>query len=109
MKNVLDTCIAGLMFYALGYAFAFGNAGNSFISWGNEGGGAFFLHDEHEFERWFHQWAFAAASATIVSGALAERCQSHGYIIFSCVNGVLIYPCMLCSRRSAACAPNSSA
>ena len=49
--------------------------------------------------RFFHtrcntifQCTFAATCATIVSGAIAERCQFNGYIIFAAVMTGVIYP-----------------
>ena len=38
------------------------------------------------------QCTFAATCATIVSGAIAERCSFNGYIIFSSVVTGIIYP-----------------
>ena len=38
------------------------------------------------------QGTFAATCATIVSGAIAERCHFNGYIIFSTVMTGLLYP-----------------
>ena len=61
------------------------------------GGGEFFLassghYPNTAFAGWFFQWAFAATTATIISGAIAERCTVKGYIIVSIVMTALIYP-----------------
>jgi len=41
---------------------------------------------------WFFQWAFCMTSATIVSGAVAERLQIGGYCVFCIVMTSIIYP-----------------
>lgn len=47
-------------------------------------------HDNYKW--WTFQYSFAATSATIVSGALAERCQLTTYIVFSFFMTSFIYP-----------------
>jgi len=62
-----------------GYAFAFGG-GNEFIGYEN------FAHsglESSKYAFWFFQFVFAATAATIVSGAVAERCDFIGYLVYS--------------------------
>mmetsp|Transcript_30683 Transcript_30683/g.86761 ORF Transcript_30683/g.86761 Transcript_30683/m.86761 type:complete len:605 (+) Transcript_30683:309-2123(+) len=90
LKNVMDTCVGSIMWYVVGYAFAHG-AGNPFI-----GTSGFFLSDipvpSVEFAGWLYSNAFAATAATIVSGAMAERCRIEAYLIYTCVITGFVYP-----------------
>jgi len=96
IKNFLDACIGGLAYFSFGYAFAYGSpgdgTGNEFS--GGELTGYFFLLDlpKDEYYIWFFQWVFAAATATIVSGAVAERIQFTAYLVYSVLLTGVIYP-----------------
>ncbi|MBS4047450.1 MAG: ammonium transporter [Alphaproteobacteria bacterium] len=89
LKNLADFCIAGLLFWLFGFAFAFG-AGAGWIGgseWlfdarGALSTGAFFLF----------QLMFCGTAATIVSGAVAERVSFASYIVLTMVISGLIYP-----------------
>lgn len=93
LKNCLDACLGGMVWWAFGFAFAFGLQGdNKFI------GSKYFLGTNLENEDapgygfWFFQFTFAATAATIVSGSLAERVNIHNYILFSGLMTGFIYP-----------------
>ena len=46
--------------------------------------------DDYAF--WMFEYAFSAASATIVAGTLAERCQMTAYLCYSLVLAGFVYP-----------------
>lgn len=108
LKNVLDTCVGSLVWWAWGYSFAFGENGarpNSFI-----GGTNFFMSNSNDvsprederangfnnasefFALWLFSWAFATTATTIVSGAVAERCQFRAYILYTIALTGFVYP-----------------
>ena len=92
LKNVLDACAASVAFYVLGYGFAYGTCkhNNGFI-----GCGLFALHSvfsESSWQSFLFQWAFSAASATIVSGSVAERTSLMSYFLYSILLTGFVYP-----------------
>ncbi|MGE0877733.1 MAG: ammonium transporter [Acidimicrobiia bacterium] len=97
MKNLMDFVFGALVFFAVGYAIAFGG---DFDGIGKVfGGGGWFLGDGaftygnlSPFVFFMFQVAFAATAATIVSGAMAERTKFKAYLIYSAVISMLIYP-----------------
>lgn len=87
LKNTLDTYISVMVYWAVGFAFAKGE-GNSFAgqSWW------FGTFPEEKLAKWYYEFCFACTAATIVSGALAERCGFYAYLIYSsCITGI-VYP-----------------
>ena len=89
MKNMIDACVGGISFWLVGWAFAYGvgGASNQFIGLGN-----FALNNFDSYASWFFQFAFAAAAATIVAGALAGRTKYSAYLIYTVVITGFIYP-----------------
>ena len=93
MKNMIDACVGGLSFWLVGWAFAYGvgGASNQFIGLGN-----FALNKlaeaDYGYHEWFFQFAFAAAAATIVAGALAGRTKYSAYLVYTVVITGFIYP-----------------
>jgi Amt family ammonium transporter len=95
LECVFDTCLCGVLYWAIGFAFQFGN-GNGLI-----GHQFFFLHGmtpaygttQVAFLAFFlFQFAFADTASTVTSGAMVGRTGFKGDILYStCVSG-LIYP-----------------
>ena len=97
-KNILDFAAAGLSFWAFGYAFMFGGSGLPGLEEGNAfiGFSGFFLvrdaYDVSTTSFWFFQMVFAATTATIVAGAVAERTKVTAYLAYGFLVTALIYP-----------------
>jgi Amt family ammonium transporter len=98
MKNLMDFVIGALLFFAVGYAIAFGGSftgiGGFFggDGWFLVGDGVFTYGNLDKFTFFTFQVAFAATAATIVSGAMAERTKFKSYVLFSAVISAVIYP-----------------
>jgi len=101
LKNLLDACMGAITWYFIGYGFAYDNndGANGFIGRGSDtfalsgldDTGATHAHG-NDWIGWFFQFAFAAAAATIFSGAVAERCALAAYLIYTCFITGFIYP-----------------
>ena len=96
MKNLMDASAGILVFGAVGYAIAYPGDFNGWIGSAGFGVDGFMTTTATEglvpSVDFLFQAAFAAAAATIVSGAVAERCQFKGYLAYSIVITGLIYP-----------------
>src|SRR3954453_706082 len=95
LECVFETCLCGLLWWAIGFAFMFG-AGNGII-----GHQFFFLHGMTDaygstgvafFAFFLFQFAFADTASTITSGAMIGRTGFKGDILYSAVVSGLIYP-----------------
>jgi len=89
IKNMLDCLIGGLFYWAFGWGFAYGEGENGFI-----GTNQFFSVglDHADYPSWFFQFVFAATTATIVSGSIAERCSMTAYFMYSILLTGFVYP-----------------
>src|SRR5437879_711406 len=95
MECIVDTCLCGLLFYAIGFAFMFSH-GNGLIGYN-----WFFLQDAPAtYETtgvaflafWLFQFAFADTCSTITSGAMIGRTGFVGDLIYSVAVSGFIYP-----------------
>ena len=100
-KNVLNVILSTVLWWFFGYAFAFGkDTTNGFI--GGSGNmsespfttGSFYdgTYTANDLSHWLFQWAFAATSLTIVSGGMAERAHTYGYLLLILGFQVCVYP-----------------
>lgn len=91
IKNMIHALMGGIIWWAWGFAFAFGNVeGNGFI--GSKYYFGLGVGDDSEYANWWLSYAFATASTSIVSGCLAERTNIYTYICFSILTFGFIYP-----------------
>lgn len=97
MKNMMDFCIGTPTFWIIGFGLMFGGT-SGFI--GSIGGlaseanyGSGMLPDGVPFWAFLiFQTVFCATSATIVSGAMAERTKFVSYCIYSFLISLFVYP-----------------
>ena len=101
MKNLLDYCFGTLTFWIAGFSIMFADGGAMNKIWGGLNG--MFLNPNEAFSslswtlvpldaKFFFQLVFAATTATIVSGAMAERTKFVSYMIYSAIVSLCIYP-----------------
>eukprot|EP00808_Paulinella_micropora_P011201 g16444.t1 len=94
-KILFDGCMGSLAWYVVGYGLAFGvgDAGpHPFIGTGNFCLSQITNDNASEFVFFFFQLMFAAAAATIISGAVAERCNITAYFAYTVGITTFIYP-----------------
>lgn len=94
MKNIIDVVLGGFTYWVFGYGMSFGRGSlsNPFIALGD-----FFIDPGVDdplmgpiFAAFLFQLSFSTTATTIVSGAMAERCNFKAYCIFSLLN-TLVY------------------
>lgn len=92
LKNVGDWLITTVFFYLIGFALMFGESSNGFI------GTSYFMptnlsgRGDLGWEFYLFQLTFAGTSATIVSGATAERVGFKAYLLMTVAMSSIIYP-----------------
>lgn len=90
MKNIVDYCVAVVVFWLFGYALMFGRSLGGFIG---TDGFLLFGYDSFDLQVFFlFQSMFCATAATIVSGAVAERMSFSAYLLATVIVAGLVYP-----------------
>ncbi len=90
MKNLMDFCIGTVMFILIGFSLLLGEDLVGFI--GKPGFDIFTAYEDFDFSNFVFNLVFCATTATIVSGAMAERTKFLSYCVYSAIISGLIYP-----------------
>ena len=90
MKNLMDFCIGTVMFILIGFSLLLGEDVLGLI--GKPGFDIFTAYADFDWSSFVFNLVFCATTATIVSGAMAERTKFLSYCIYSGVISALIYP-----------------
>nr|WP_304969730.1 ammonium transporter [uncultured Schaedlerella sp.] len=90
MKNLMDFCIGTVMFILIGFGLLLGEDLMGLI--GKPGFDIFTSYADFDWSNFVFNLVFCATTATIVSGAMAERTKFLSYCIYSGVISALIYP-----------------
>ncbi|MCX4338221.1 MAG: ammonium transporter [Lachnospiraceae bacterium] len=90
MKNLMDFCIGTVMFIVIGFGLLLGEDLVGLI--GKPGFDIFTAYESFDWSNFVFNLVFCATTATIVSGAMAERTKFLSYCVYSGVISALIYP-----------------
>lgn len=90
MKNLMDFCIGTVTFILIGFGLLMGEDLLGII--GKPGFDLFTAYANFNFSSFVFNLVFCATTATIVSGAMAERTKFLSYCVYSGVISAVIYP-----------------
>ncbi len=90
MKNLMDFCIGTCTFILIGFGLLLGEDLMGLI--GKPGFDIFTNYADFDWSNFVFNLVFCATTATIVSGAMAERTKFLSYCVYSGVISALIYP-----------------
>ena len=90
MKNLMDFCIGTVTFILIGFGLLMGEDLIGLI--GQPGFDIFTAYKSFDFSNFVFNLVFCATTATIVSGAMAERTKFLSYCVYSGVISAVIYP-----------------
>ena len=90
MKNLMDFCSGTVMFILIGFSLLLGEDLVGII--GKPGFDIFTNYANFDWSNFVFNLVFCATTATIVSGAMAERTKFISYCVYSGVISAIIYP-----------------
>ena len=90
MKNLMDFCIGTVVFILIGFSLLLGEDMAGII--GKPGFDIFTDYANFDWSNFVFNLVFCATTATIVSGAMAERTKFISYCVYSGVISAVIYP-----------------
>ena len=90
MKNLMDFCIGTVVFILIGFGLLLGEDLVGII--GKPGFDIFTDYANFDWSNFVFNLVFCATTATIVSGAMAERTKFLSYCVYSAVISAVIYP-----------------
>ena len=90
MKNLMDFCIGTVVFILIGFSLLLGEDILGFI--GKPGFDIFTSYETFDWSNFVFNLVFCATTATIVSGAMAERTKFLSYCVYSAIISAVIYP-----------------
>ena len=90
MKNLMDFCIGCVVFILIGFGLLLGEDMVGLI--GQPGLDIFTNYANFDWSNFVFNLVFCATTATIVSGAMAERTKFLSYCVYSGIISALIYP-----------------
>ncbi len=90
MKNLMDFCIGTVVFVPLGFGLLFGDDVMGLI--GKPSLAIFTDYAGFDWSNFVFNLVFCATTATIVSGAMAERTKFLSYCVYSGIISAVIYP-----------------
>ena len=90
MKNLMDFCIGTVTFILIGFGLLMGEDLIGLL--GKPGFDIFTSYANFDFSSFVFNLVFCATTATIVSGAMAERTKFLSYCVYSGIISAVIYP-----------------
>ena len=90
MKNLMDFCIGTVVFILIGFGLLLGEDVAGLI--GKPGFDIFTAYENFDYSNFVFNLVFCATTATIVSGAMAERTKFLSYCVYSAIISALVYP-----------------